>query len=210
MTKSKPEVTDYRKQLKGKILETAFDMFKNQGLKAVKMDDISKALTISKRTLYEIYPNKEDLAFETVKYGLALSHERLVENISKTSGDTMDVLTEFFRMHIAESQETNVCLYDDIRQYPKIKEYLDNHRREHATRTIEFLMKGQEEGYFIKNINLDIFRELNTAVSNHFITGRMFAKFSSRDVLCTVLSTFVRGVCTSKGIERIDELLRSI
>lgn len=51
--------TLYRKGLKEKILQTSMQMFKVHGIKAVKMDDIATRLSISKRTLYEIYANKE-------------------------------------------------------------------------------------------------------------------------------------------------------
>ena len=52
--------------MKDKILDTANSLFNERGVKAVKMDDISNSLSISKRTLYEIYDNKEDLLFECV------------------------------------------------------------------------------------------------------------------------------------------------
>lgn len=35
--------------------------FLSKGVKAVKMDDIAMSLSISKRTLYEIFADKEDL-----------------------------------------------------------------------------------------------------------------------------------------------------
>jgi AcrR family transcriptional regulator len=59
--------TLYRKGLKEKILQTSMQMFKVHGIKAVKMDDIATRLSISKRTLYEIYANKEDLLLEGIR-----------------------------------------------------------------------------------------------------------------------------------------------
>ena len=49
------ETTAYKKSLKGRIMETAMKAFAERGVKAVKMDDIAQMLSISKRTLYEIY-----------------------------------------------------------------------------------------------------------------------------------------------------------
>lgn len=57
----------YRETLKGKILTAAMAAFTKKGIKAVKMDDIAAALSISKRTLYELYENKEDLLLEGIK-----------------------------------------------------------------------------------------------------------------------------------------------
>ena len=47
--------TEYREQLKGRILQSAMHEFRTNGIKQVKMDDIARKLCISKRTLYEIY-----------------------------------------------------------------------------------------------------------------------------------------------------------
>ena len=59
--------TTYRLGLKQKILSIAIELFNERGVRAVKMDDISSELSISKRTLYEIYENKEELLYECVK-----------------------------------------------------------------------------------------------------------------------------------------------
>ena len=56
----------YRQELRSRIVEAATQMFHKHGIKMVKMDDIATSLTISKRTLYEIYDNKEDLVYEVV------------------------------------------------------------------------------------------------------------------------------------------------
>ena len=60
-------ISTYRENLKDRILSTAMADFAARGIRAVKMDDIANALSISKRTLYEVYENKEDLLFEGIK-----------------------------------------------------------------------------------------------------------------------------------------------
>lgn len=60
--------TNYRQQLREKILQTSMAEFMSKGIRAVKMDDIAASLGISKRTLYEIYSNKEELLLEGVKF----------------------------------------------------------------------------------------------------------------------------------------------
>lgn len=58
MMQEKKNISTYREALKDKILETAMVAFAEKGIRAVKMDDIANSLSISKRTLYEIYGNK--------------------------------------------------------------------------------------------------------------------------------------------------------
>ena len=59
--------TLYRQELKGRILEMAMQEFMTNGIRKVKMDDIARMLGISKRTLYEIYQDKEAILFEGLK-----------------------------------------------------------------------------------------------------------------------------------------------
>ena len=52
------DLTPYRQSLRDRILDAAMILFAKHGIRAVKMDDVSHALSISKRTLYELYDNK--------------------------------------------------------------------------------------------------------------------------------------------------------
>ena len=58
--------TAYRRALKGRILDAALKAFIERGVKAVRMDDVAQSLSISKRTLYEIYKDKEELLYQSI------------------------------------------------------------------------------------------------------------------------------------------------
>ena len=64
---NKKTITEYKKGLREVILNTAMKAFAEKGIRAVKMDDIAESLTISKRTMYELYATKEELIYEGVK-----------------------------------------------------------------------------------------------------------------------------------------------
>lgn len=46
---------------KERIIDQAMHMFVSQGIKSVRMDDIAQQLGVSKRTLYEMFGDKEGL-----------------------------------------------------------------------------------------------------------------------------------------------------
>ena len=71
---------EYRKEIKEKILQLATTMFFQHGIRKVKMDDIANYLKISKRTLYELYQNKEDLLYEV----FVLNNQREIKKIEKS------------------------------------------------------------------------------------------------------------------------------
>ena len=59
-------LSSYRKDLKERILVTSMRAFKEHGIRSVRMDDIATTLGISKRTIYEIYSNKEELLLDGI------------------------------------------------------------------------------------------------------------------------------------------------
>ena len=67
MTYKCDDSTEHKNQVRSKIIDVASDMFLTKGIKTVKMDDVSKELGISKRTLYEFFNNKETLLLYCMK-----------------------------------------------------------------------------------------------------------------------------------------------
>ncbi|MGB0896186.1 MAG: TetR/AcrR family transcriptional regulator [Flavobacteriaceae bacterium] len=54
--------------MKGKILDTAGNMFLNYGFKSVTMDDIANEMSISKKTIYKYFQHKVDLVDASTDY----------------------------------------------------------------------------------------------------------------------------------------------
>ena len=66
--------------IKEQIMLTAFDLFSEHGIKNVSMDDIAHNASISKRTLYELFEDKETLLTECINLSytkMRLSMKRL-------------------------------------------------------------------------------------------------------------------------------------
>lgn len=53
--------------MKVHILEKATELFTRQGIRSVTMDDVSRHLSISKKTLYQHFTDKDDLVETIVK-----------------------------------------------------------------------------------------------------------------------------------------------
>lgn len=56
-----------RAELKERIIATATEAFTTKGIKSITMDDIAAALGISKRTLYEVFVDKESLLKDCIR-----------------------------------------------------------------------------------------------------------------------------------------------
>ena len=205
----KPSPIEYRKELRVKILNIAINLYRAKGYKAVKMDEVAQSLNISKRTLYEIYPNKEMLIYESLKTLAERSYASFKDSLKETD-DTMDILASYFKMRIHEISLINPLMISDLRFYPQVKKFLENDIEDHNEYSAEFFHKTQDEGFFIADVNLDILRLFNKAVFDYLSSSEICNKFEPSTILKTFLVIFVRGICTEKGMKRIDALLETI
>ena len=50
------------------IFDAAVSLFRHQGIRATRMDDVAEFLHMSKRTLYEQFPSKEEFIVACIEY----------------------------------------------------------------------------------------------------------------------------------------------
>jgi AcrR family transcriptional regulator len=197
----------YRQGLKGKILDTAMTLFAKKGIKAVKMDDIARTLNISKRTMYELYDNKEVLLFEGIK-SYNQRREKEMSEFVKGNTNVMDIILNVYKVKVEEFRFTSPSFYDDIEKYPKVIAYLEKSREKNRKELAAFLDKGVKEGYFRKDIHYDLVTILFDFIGQLFMQKRLYARFSIESVLNNIMFISLRGICTTKGIEVLDKFLK--
>lgn len=198
--------TSYRQALKQKILDTAILLFSERGVKAVKMDDISNSLSISKRTLYEIYDNKEDLFFECVKKRFEESERELSKSVANAE-NVMDILICIYRMKIDALEKTHPSFYYEIEKYPKILAYFDQQNADKQKLQMDFIQRGIREGFFRSDVNYRLAFCLFDVSNRYVITNFKTFNYSMEQVFYNLIFVFLRGFCTIKGIEVLDKFI---
>lgn len=198
-----------RDQLRCAILPVAVKAFLHCGIKAVKMDDIAKSLKISKRTLYETYGNKKELFLDAMKSVVDERHRHMQE-FASSCDNVMDVLIEFFRNQVEVYSMMTPQFFIDLQKYPDL---FDAMRDMHGVNTlsgIAFCMRGVEEGYFRENVNYELLLQLSCDVSQMVREKADYSKFDMPDFFYSYVCTILRGVCTEKGLARIDEFINHL
>ena len=71
------------------IIQKATSLFFRYGVRSVSMDDLSRELGISKKTLYQVIGNKDSLVHECVVFGQD-AEEQLMEQVSAAAKDAID------------------------------------------------------------------------------------------------------------------------
>ena len=191
--------TTYRQELKGKILVAAMSLFKREGIKRIKMDDIAQALSISKRTLYEIYENKEQLLCEGViyEYQLRLEQHR---QFTEQAENEIEVVMEVIRQDIVRLGGINPLFFSELAKYERVVELLNKEHEDKRLRSMEFVQKGIENGYFRSDLNYDIISKMSDAVVQHVMMSKMYEEYPLSEIFRNHVDILFRGICTDKGI----------
>lgn len=199
-------ISTYRFELRQKILQTAMLQFKERGVKNVKMDDISAIIGISKRTLYEIYENKEELLLEGIKFDHEHNLKELQEYANQKDRNEIEVMVKFVKMQMEDLNVINPLFFVEIQRYKRVMNYLQEYHEERRKSTIQFLRRGVEHGYFMEGLNYEIVHEMGNAVINHMMETKLYERFSIQEIFHNYVSVLMRGYCTDKGIEELQKL----
>ena len=199
------QLSAYRQSLREKILDTAMRAFASQGIRAVKMDDIAQRLGISKRTLYEVYENKEVLLFEGLKKAMAMQERNMAQVVAR-SQNVMDVILYVYRTQIEVFQQVNPSFYSDLERYPQLLAYLNDDRQRKHQRTLDFLARGVAEGYFRKDVDYGLMMSIFEAASHQVMTRQLYRQYSIAQIFDNILFVMLRGICTKRGVEVLERV----
>ena len=201
----KKTITAYKKGLREVILKTAMKAFAEKGIRAVKMDDIAESLSISKRTMYEIYATKEELIYEGVKAYRERQKAKIIE-LSKGK-DLMEILMKYYRIKVEESHTTSQAFYNDLVKYPRVLRYLNREKMHTRENLKKFFERGVYEGYFREDINYELAARLFDAIGRYVMEQRLYSQYSIEELFTSLSFVSLRGLCTEKGIKKLERLL---
>ena len=191
-----------------RIVNECSKMLMSVGPTSMTMDDVARACGISKRTLYEIFPDKRTLIGECIHHEHEVKNAELKE-IFSTSANCFEAMYRVYQRARKMYEATSVAYYNDIKRlYPDIFEKHIENEKNVITGIASVLRQAQDEGLVIKRINTEIAAYLFTQSMRvlHENTNGAKYGFKQEDMFDHVFASFLRGVATIKGIEMIDYL----
>lgn len=203
--------TEYRQQLRARIIKTAEQEFRVRGANAVKMDDIANILSISKRTLYEIFTNKEELLLESVKEeSRAFDEHMRVFYEEDEHHNVMDLILEFYKYQMRRLSGLAPTYFADIHKFPPVIAWIKQKNAENRARSLEFFQKGVEQGYFRSDVDYELISKVGGASMDYVMSHQLYKRYSLFHLHRNVTMLYIRGLCTIKGIEVLDQKLAEL
>ena len=197
------------KALKDQIIETSLQQFLKHGVRKMTVQKLVEPLSISTKTVYKYFTDKEDL----LKICLTVHYQHLAKTITTTSGNTslspVIILLQLWREAIQLDFGVNHIFYHDLNYYyPRLQDaVMKKVFKKYPIELKEILEDGQKKGYFRKNSITDVVLDaIEVLYANITRTGKFKgAGLSPVVILENTVEVFLRGLCTQKGLQELDQ-----
>lgn len=196
-----------RVALRDRIIDTAMASFTTHGIKSITMDDIAASLGISKRTLYEVFQDKESLLVTCV----IKKHEEMndfLKEVHCKASNVLEVILMCYKRSIENFHKTNKLFFEDIKKYPKAYEALKNYRDKDSDNAIEFFRTGIEQGIFRDDVNFEIVNLLVREQLDMLMNTELCKEYSFLEVYESIMFTYIRGISTEKGSQVLEGFIK--
>ena len=194
-----------------KVIEQAARMFVELGIKSIRMDDIAHTLGISKRTLYEMFADKEELIYLCMKH-LLDEQIREVDEIASKSENKIEAMFCSFKMMLEGGERHHRMMTNLQKFYPAVYEHLRTDQiRGGVGRLRKLIISYIDLGLINRNTNVDIsvivFYYTATSIMGHLNNIVLPEGVSEKSALMYAVVNFFRGIASEEGIRQIDKLV---
>ncbi|MDN4164887.1 TetR/AcrR family transcriptional regulator [Cytophagales bacterium LB-30] len=189
------------------ILEVALRLFIQYGVKSVTMDDLSKELGMSKKTIYQYYADKDEIVHLAVQQFLE-AEEASFNAIRQKSSNTLEEIY-WFSKHIKENMQkvNGSMIYDIKKHFPKTWRLFLEHKESFFKKEIvSTILRGKAEGYFREDVDPELMAILRLEQIEMCGDPEKFPseKYSFTEVQQKFLMHFIHGMLTDKGRELLS------
>lgn len=198
-------------ELKERIIESASMLFFRNGIKSMTMSDIANKMGVSKRTLYEVFRDKEELLEECLSYYHAKA-DRKIEQLTNDSENVIDTLIRIYAQKLFHVMDVGKPLMNDLRKYySHLFRKIEEKRKEDICIFIPLFKKGVEQGFIRDDVNFEILLWLLKIQFDAVLDEDtvLSGKYPVNQFLRAIIQNFMRGIATPEGNERIDRLMEN-
>ena len=183
-------------------------MIAELGVKSLRVDDVAHDLGISKRTLYELFADKEELLYYSIKL---LFMNEATEVLKSVDREQMGIPTlfEIFDAMMARSTVRKRVMENLAKFYPEIYERVMTENRDFGLSALrDQLNTLVEKGLISEMADIDLSVTMFYYISMGLMRrqGRLVLPngISELGAFRYTIINFFRGIATLKGVEQID------
>jgi TetR/AcrR family transcriptional regulator, cholesterol catabolism regulator len=194
---------------KDRIIEGAAELFRIYGIKAVTMDSLANHLGMSKRTIYEIFADKDELLVGVLKW-MAGKQKDLIKKVLDESENAIVAIFRLLDINRDHFRSMSPAFQADMKKFhlEVLMKKTDECEMPDYRNALQVIERGIKEKLFRRDLNPDLvnrcFDSLGRSVMNDSLYP--YEQYTRRDVIRNVVINYLRGISTSEGVELINKL----
>lgn len=181
------------KDIEDKVFKVTHELILKYGVKGWNMDTLSEECGMSKRTLYKIIANKEELLLKT-------SINRQESNIAKIeryfkSSESYEFLLDNFEDALIEIYDEFIIKNADVlsKEYPRIGEAIEKRKEGFKQIYTDFFRKGEELGFFVDFFNPEAMYGIISDILTYYILNCK-DKIEFEEKMRFAIKALIRGI----------------
>ena len=189
---------------RNEIIDKSAMIFLRHGIKSVTMDDLAKALGVSKKTIYNYFKDKDDLVKLIVS--TLIERNRTSCEIGRLkSENAIDALMNISEYSTRLFTEIHTSVFFDLQKYyPEAWNIIKQHRLDFVSNQItQNIVRGQEEGIYIAELDPKIMSGIHLASVSMMTDSDIFGVESNEygKLSHEIMLFQLRGIVNDKGRE---------
>ena len=191
-----------------KLLESIFQLIKENGPRHASMDLVASRLGMSKRTLYEIFDSKDQMLREVLEHQHVIMSAKL-KRLFAESGNVLEGLVRIIAYQQAFFNGLCPDFFRDMdKEYKHIRSEYDAEEHFHNREFARVIETGKEQGLIRSDIDFPLqFTLLRVQMES---LKRMEENFppgiSPLQVYNAIAHGFLRSIATVAGLEELERL----
>lgn len=185
------------------LMDKIVDMFFEFGIRNLNMDDISRNLGISKKTLYQYFRSKEDLIMKLFEYDDA-KWEAEFSKVQIEQLNAIDILFYASSMVAKQMNQLNPKLKFELRKYyePIFNQFFNRKRSQIFDHISKNIQKGIREGLYRSDVNVELAAGLyvKNLVDMQNQDFCFVENITFEQIFETMFETHIRAISTAEGI----------
>lgn len=197
--------------MKEEIVKRALNDFMQYGFKTFTMDDLASKMGISKKTLYEHFPSKQDLVEAVLDYALDMSCKNVEAFVQGEGSVIENVYRNQKKVKEIFNINNNRPIWELQKYYSKTYERMEIEFAKSDARFIDKLLeKGWKEGLFREDINVNFYKTFYSSVQRLRSVANTFPEreFPFWDTIYTLMEYFFRILVNEKGMKELERVLQ--
>ena len=188
-------------EIRNRIIEITCDIITRQGIRSARVDDVARIAGISKRTLYEMFEDKNALIYKCLERLSSWRHEMLQRKLDSPDGNSLYKTVGFVREYVDSLYLLDSEFLADLKNKAAFSKNYESDSRFWHERLVELLHQAMRDGYILSGTDVSLIAE--TMLTRSYELRMAGRNRESQRALNTAL---LRGISTSKGIALFDDM----